>query len=298
MRKVDRRAGVVVASLALVAAVLALAPGASAAPAPATQPGGSQGCDDSFGECRPPQPVADGVVDCAEGGVRLSMWNYGDIGATFEITVTGGAAPQVDDVDIAGDGDVAREVIRIIPIPEDQSRTIRIVAAGFEIMDQEFTRDCELDLDAAIVATCDDGSATGLVSVRVFNDTDADADVTVHRDGAEVDSFTVPAGAERSVEYDHEPGVPATFAVMGPDGTLLDSADVVVTCVQGNVIDRPTPSPSSPQPGPALSGVQGELPRTGPDGLTVLALVAAALVAAGGLLAHGGAVVRARAARS
>jgi LPXTG-motif cell wall-anchored protein len=341
-------------------------------------------------DCGSAQPVAEAALDCSVGGVVLSLFNRGDLEATFEITVTGGGAPAVETFDIPGDGEAASAVTREVLVPEGATRTMSVTADGVEIMNQSFTRDCahpaatiahSCDADAAIVdlantgetdaevvVTFDDGvddaaavvanaviadtvtipaatqagpgtaqrsfplveggeytlvvtdptngdeilafeswiqdceveeslratitaecvedTNSAVVSVHVVNDGEADALIAVTKNGTVVDSFTLAPGTDASREYEHVPGVPATFAVIGPT-TELASTELAVSCVSPNVIERPqTPPAAQAAPMSPPASPPASLPRTGASRVPQLTtfggsllLVGAALVA-------------------
>jgi LPXTG-motif cell wall-anchored protein len=185
----------------------------------------------SVSECRPPQPVADAALDCSVGGFVLSLWNRGDIEATFEVTVTGGATPQVETFDIEGGGEAAPAVTREILMLEGETRTIRVTADGVEIMNEEFTRECELPA-ATITHDCESDQAV----IELTNGGENPATVNITFNGA-ASAAVIPAATNEglgtaTVTFPLEEGEAYTVTVTDAtnDGALLATASWRQTC--------------------------------------------------------------------
>ena len=163
--------------------------------------------------CTNPQPSARAVLDCASGGVAVTLVNSGDQAATFDVLK--GDTVVADDVLVAGPG----EASVLVPMAEDETAQITVVSGGSTVLNQSFTANCVRPSVSAAVAC-----AAGGVTVTLTNDGDSPASFSITKGDGAPAIHVVAGHASTQVTVAYTEGETAQLVVLEGATTLLDQS--------------------------------------------------------------------------
>jgi hypothetical protein len=188
-------------------------------------------------------PTATIEMSCAEGGAVVTLVNTGQSRTAFTITKDG--ARVGDDVVVES----GHEAEVVVPIEEQASASIDVMAEGMTVESATVTRDCEMPAVVAI-ANCSFRGA----QLTMTNSGQSPSDLSVAKGDETVDVVTVDSGGSVVREYPMAEDEHAAFRVTGAG---FDSGELAVTLDCAFVLATTLPHTGAPT-GP-LTTVAGGL---------------------------------------
>jgi hypothetical protein len=193
-------------------------------------------------DCGSPEPHASAAMDCAQGGVVVSLSNSGTKAADFSVNGTPITL------------DAGQQAAHVIPVAENATVQVTVTGEGAVLIDQAFTRDC-LSPQPSVAAI--DRCVEGGIQVTMRNDGGEPADFTVNGTPVQVAPNSngyqwLPVAEDQSL----------TVTVMS-GGAVLREESVTQDCLEPEPEPEPQPDPD-PEPEPEPEAPTSPPPTTTP----------------------------------
>lgn len=221
------------------------------------------------GSCTTPAAPSAAIAqaDCAKGGVEITFTNTGGETAVFQVFK--GSNPTPIDTRTVLAGDLPLTVL--YTMAENETATFKVTSGSYEISETR-TLDC---FKPSAIVTLECVTPYG-AKVVATNSGQLPGTFVVTKNGTQIDSFQVAAGATETRKYPLADEERATFEVTG----LATSQEVFNNCLEilGLKAKRPLGVPV------AAAAAAAQLPATGSNSTFPLLALALGLIGAGTVL--------------